>query len=117
MSKKGNLHLSYVLEDGLLGKYLVITPQRVIIEIFACPNRRFLGNYLSKRQVGQDLAKSVYRMIDFIIQQNLHKMIRSIIYKSYLLAMQSKDLLSLTVLNIFGSSHVLKPLSHTSVKM
>ena len=26
--KKGNLHFSYVLEDGLLGKYLVITPQK-----------------------------------------------------------------------------------------
>ena len=24
--KKSNLHFSYVLEDGLLGKYLVITP-------------------------------------------------------------------------------------------
>ena len=27
--------------------------------MFACPNRRFLGNYLSKRQVGQVLAKSL----------------------------------------------------------
>ena len=26
--KKGNLHFSYVLEDGLLGKYLVITTQK-----------------------------------------------------------------------------------------
>ena len=26
--KKGNLHFSYVLEDGLLGKYLVITPRK-----------------------------------------------------------------------------------------
>ena len=26
--KKGNLHFSYVLEDGLLGKYLVITPHK-----------------------------------------------------------------------------------------
>ena len=26
--KKENLHFSYVLEDGLLGKYLVITPKK-----------------------------------------------------------------------------------------
>ena len=26
--KKANLHFSYDLEDGLLGKYLVITPQK-----------------------------------------------------------------------------------------
>ena len=26
--QKGNLHFSYVLEDGLLGKYLVITTQK-----------------------------------------------------------------------------------------
>ena len=32
---------------------------KIVIEIFACPNRRFLGNYLSKRQVGWDLAKSL----------------------------------------------------------
>ena len=31
--------------------------------MFACPNRRFLGNYLSKRQVGRVLAKSLV-MID-----------------------------------------------------
>ena len=41
-----NLHFSYVLEDGLLGGYLVITPQKtklkkIFLEIFACPNRRF----------------------------------------------------------------------------
>ena len=29
------------------------------MEIFACPNRRFLGNYLSKRQVERVLAKSL----------------------------------------------------------
>ena len=27
--RKGNLHFSYVLDDGLLGKYLVITPKKV----------------------------------------------------------------------------------------
>ena len=32
---------------------------KIIIENFACPNRRFLGNYLSKRQVGRVLAKSL----------------------------------------------------------
>ena len=26
--KKGKIHFHYVLEDGLLGKYLVITPQK-----------------------------------------------------------------------------------------
>ena len=33
--------------------------QKIFIEIFACPNGRFLGNYLSKRQAGQVLAKSL----------------------------------------------------------
>ena len=44
--QKGNLHFSYVLEDGLLGKYLVITPQKsksniIFLEFFACPNSFF----------------------------------------------------------------------------
>ena len=26
--QKSNIHFSYVLEDGLIGKYLVITPQK-----------------------------------------------------------------------------------------
>ena len=26
--QKGNIHFNYVVEDGLLGKYLVITPQK-----------------------------------------------------------------------------------------
>ena len=47
----------------MLGKYLVITPKKSKLknhlEIFACPNRRFLGNYLSTRQVGRVLAKSL----------------------------------------------------------
>ena len=33
--------------------------KKIIIEIFACPKRRILGDYLSKRQVGQFLAKSL----------------------------------------------------------
>ena len=32
---------------------------KIFIEISACPNWRFLGNYLSKRQVGWVLAKSL----------------------------------------------------------
>ena len=31
-NEKGKLHFSYVLEDGLLGKDLVITPKKVTIE-------------------------------------------------------------------------------------
>ena len=33
--------------------------QKIIVEIYACPNRCFLGNYLSKRQAGWVLAKSL----------------------------------------------------------
>ena len=32
---------------------------KITINFFACPNRWFLGNYLSKRQVGRVLAKSL----------------------------------------------------------
>ena len=32
---------------------------KIFIEIFACPDRRFLGNYLSKTEVGRVLAKSL----------------------------------------------------------
>ena len=66
--QKGNLLFSYVLKGGLLGKYLVTTPlesklKKIFMEFFACPNRRFLGNYLSKRQVGWFLAKSLIMCI------------------------------------------------------
>ena len=43
---------------------LKVEIKRIFIEIFACPNRRFLGNYLSKRQVGQVLAKSLVGSVD-----------------------------------------------------
>ena len=58
--KKGNLHFSYVLEDGILGKYLVITPQKSKLKNHHKSFSRFSGNYLSKRQVGRVLAKSLY---------------------------------------------------------
>ena len=32
---------------------------KIFLDIFACPSRRFLGNYLSKRQAGRVLAKSL----------------------------------------------------------
>ena len=32
----------------------------------ACPNKRFSGNYLSKRQVGRVLAKSLPRGIEMV---------------------------------------------------
>ena len=54
--KKGNLHLSHVLEDKLLGKYVVITLKKSIL---TWPNRCVSGNCLSKRQVGRVLAKSL----------------------------------------------------------
>ena len=62
--KKANLHFSYVLKDGLLGKYLVITPKKsklkFFIEIFACQKRLWLsGKCPSKRQAGRVLAKSL----------------------------------------------------------
>ena len=52
------LFFSYVLADGLLGNIFgyytkKVRIEKIIIENFACPNRRFLGNYLSKRQVGR----------------------------------------------------------------
>ena len=45
VSKKP-VYTSYVLSDGLLGKYLVITPRRSKLKIlylkyFACPRRKF----------------------------------------------------------------------------
>ena len=53
--KKGNLHFSHIIENDLLGKYLVFTPKsqnwKFFIENFTCPNR-FSGNWLSKRQAG-----------------------------------------------------------------
>ena len=65
LCQKGNVHISHVLEDDLLRKYLVITPNVKIInykilEIFACPKIRFSGNCLSKRQVVRIFAKLIF---------------------------------------------------------
>ena len=61
--EKGDLHFSYFLKGGLLGRYLVITPKKsklkILIEILAYPKRRFSRNYRSKRQAGRVLAKSL----------------------------------------------------------
>ena len=40
----------------IFGYYTQKSNWKIIIENFACPNRRFLGNYLSKRQVGRVLV-------------------------------------------------------------
>ena len=54
--KKGNLHLSYVLEGGLFGKYLVIAPRKAKLKnqhgIF-CLSKQEVFRKLSKRQVGR----------------------------------------------------------------
>ena len=54
--KKGNLHFSYVLEDGSLGNCLVITPQKSKMKnhhgIFCLSKQEVFRNYLSKGQVG-----------------------------------------------------------------
>ena len=47
--QKGNLHFSYVIEDGLLGKYLVITTQKSKLKNF---QRNFC---LSKQEVFRKL--------------------------------------------------------------
>ena len=58
--QKGQFTLQLCLETGLLGKHLVITPRKSKLKnLHRKPNRRFLGNYLSKRQVGRVLAKSL----------------------------------------------------------
>ena len=49
LCQKGNSHFSYVLEDGLLGKYLVITPKKSKLKIL---HRRFC---LSKKEVFRKL--------------------------------------------------------------
>ena len=58
--KKGNLHFSHVIEDGLLEKYSIIIQKnqnsKFFTKIFARPKKRFSGNFLSKRQVGRVLA-------------------------------------------------------------
>ena len=66
--KKSNLHFSYVLKDGLLGKYLLITPkkfkiknslkkllpvQKVGFQETACPENRQDGSWLSTLQLYQ----------------------------------------------------------------
>ena len=43
----------------IFGYYPKSQNLKILIEIFACPNWRFFGNYLSKRQVGRVLAKSL----------------------------------------------------------
>ena len=61
--QKEQCTFSNVLEDGLLGKYLVITPQKSKLKNhhrnFCLSKQEVLGNYLSKRQVGRVLAKSL----------------------------------------------------------
>ena len=57
--KKGNLNFSHVLEDGLLGKYLIVIPKKsklkiLQLKIVASPKTRFSGNCMSKRWAGAD---------------------------------------------------------------
>ena len=59
--KKGNLHFSNVIEDGLLGKYLIITPKKVKIGNSSFKYLPFqkvgFQETVSKRRAGQVLAK------------------------------------------------------------
>ena len=56
-----------------------------IIEHFACPNSFFLGNYLSKRQVGQVPAKSLGAPQAYINHR------KNIVYGRYLFNMCSQQ--------------------------
>ena len=57
----------------IFGYYtLKVKIEKIIIENFACPNRRFLGNYLSKRQIGRVLAKSLkLHYLEIMVNNNL----------------------------------------------
>ena len=62
--QKGQYTLHLCIRRWFVRKIFGILPpksqnRKIFIEIFTCPNRRFLGNYLSKRQVGRVLAKSL----------------------------------------------------------
>ena len=61
---KGHLHIFHIIEDDLFGKYLLILPQKSKLKnlhriFFLSKQEVFLGNYLSKRQAGRVLAKSL----------------------------------------------------------
>ena len=63
----GNLHISYVLEDGLFKKKFGYCPQKFKLKIlntenFAYPKTGSLGNCLSKRQARRVLAKSLLQV-------------------------------------------------------
>ena len=57
--QKGQFTLQLCPRRWFVGKIFGYYTPKITIEIFTCPNRRFLGNNLSKRQVGQVLAKSL----------------------------------------------------------
>ena len=74
--KEGNLHFSYVLEHGLLGKRLVITPKKSKLKMLNrkfCLSKNFSGNCLSKRQAGWLLP---------VLTQLLNKPFRAVPFKS-----------------------------------
>ena len=71
LCQKGN-----VIEDGLLGKYSVITQKKsklkFFIDISACPKRMFSGNCLSKRLTGWVLAKSLILVAYTLQYRNIY---------------------------------------------
>ena len=72
------------------------------MEIFACPNRRFLGNYLSKRQAGRVLAKSLQGCMDGLTTEHS--------FDSQVRPKKKSFLFPVTLLNkfLFKKIHTLK---------
>ena len=61
--KKGNLHISHVIEDGLSGKCLVNTPEwsksKFLQSHFCLSKKQVFRKLLAKRQVGRVLAQTL----------------------------------------------------------
>ena len=86
--------------------------EKIFIEMFACPNRRFLGNSLSKRQVGRVLAKSLpsddmYEPNSFryceVQNNNMEVILATLTSGSDLLILQSVNICSILFLKGISS--------------
>ena len=54
--KNGNLHFSYVLQDGISGKYLVITPRKAKLKMLyrnLCPSKKEVFRKLPVQKTGR----------------------------------------------------------------
>ena len=70
MSEKGNLDFSHVLDDGLLGKVMIVSQKKskklkYFTETSACLKRRFSGNCPFKIKAGRVLAESLHPVNGF----------------------------------------------------